>query len=120
MTPLTVSSPPLSVDILKDKVLFPSSIELRVECPQEEQEILENLQNEENWILSALQDRVKVTRVKFLTIDNLFVEFEINYLAISLFVFVKELSTPLLNKTSSSLIRSSKISLMAFLVLIVL
>jgi hypothetical protein len=53
---LTISS----VDIIKDKVLFPASIELRTEDPQEEKKVLESLQDEENWILSALQNRVKV------------------------------------------------------------
>jgi hypothetical protein len=53
--------PPLlsSVDIFKEKVLFPSSIEVDQDR-HEEDRIFENLQNEENWILSALQDRVKV------------------------------------------------------------
>jgi hypothetical protein len=53
-----LSSPLLSsVDIFKETVLFPSSIEVDQD-PHEE--VFENLQNEENWILSALQDRVKV------------------------------------------------------------
>jgi hypothetical protein len=55
-----LSSPLLSsVDIFKETVLFPSSIEVDQD-PHEEDRIFENLQNEENWILSALQDRVKV------------------------------------------------------------